>query len=512
MTTSIWRIRLTVTSMAAVLCSAALLQPANAQITTIQWTGGNDPMFWNQTGNWSPTNIPDTNEELALFDSTGNPAGDKMSIWLSNDRTVQGIRWDDIRFQLSGTGRTLSLDGSQATSGRALVQASDNGNMDGIRVDVELLTDTEFHSPHGGWDHAISGEIRGGGAIYKTGGGRFLFSNSNTFTGVTYVQEGYLRVFSGGLGADGAGQHTVVENGGGLELYPTTFGTTYERLFIEGAGPSGNSALSGVSNANWAGEVTLTGDTAIGYVSLGGNFTISGDIGEQGGSFGIDVANSMNQSLTLSGNNTYTGDTNVLTNATLINNGVIVGTTNVTSPGSLAKGTGVYGLVNVANGGVFAPGTSVGEATTDTAAWQAGGGYEVEIDIATGTAGQDWDLWSISASAGSLLDVEATAGDVFRVLVAGTAAGFDNSLDYSWLIAETAGGIVGFSEDKFAVDTSGFVPSLGGGQFSLSQVDSSLFLNFNADGDGAVPAPSAIVGLAGLALSGLGYWFIRRRR
>jgi autotransporter-associated beta strand protein len=176
------------------------------------------------------------------------------------------------------------------------------------------------------------------------------------------------------------------------------------------------------------------------------------------------------------------------------------------------SGSGVVsGAISVA--GTLSPGSSPGILSTGSQTWVNGGDYNFQMLDATGTAGTGsdqisvtgaLDLTSLSAAGFSinLWSLAATGPDVD-----GDALNFNSSLNQSWTILTTTGGITGFDEADFTVNvsanngTSGFSNALGGGSFSVSADANNLFLNFNA-----IPEPSVVL------LGGMGCLMLLRRR
>jgi len=72
---------------------------------------------------------------------------------------------------------------------------------------------------------------------------------------------------------------------------------------------------------------------------------------------------------------------------------------------------------------------------------------------------------------------------------------FDAGRHYEWLLAQTSGGILSFSKDKFLVDAAAL--GLDSGSFELTQQGDSLFLTY-----APVPEPSvaAMLGIAAMAV------------
>jgi hypothetical protein len=114
------------------------------------------------------------------------------------------------------------------------------------------------------------------------------------------------------------------------------------------------------------------------------------------------------------------------------------------------------------------------------------------LDLSALTVGSEFNinLWSLQSAGPE---------------VGGLAANFDNTQNYTWTILTAAGGINGFSADKFNINlgstngTGGFINSLGGGTFTLVQNGNDLNLVFTAAGGAAVPEPGTWAAAALLA-------------
>lgn len=217
----------------------------------------------------------------------------------------------------------------------------------------------------------ISGIISdgtGGGnlAITKAGSQTTILSGANTYTGLTRVDAGILRVSnSSGLGTATTG--TEVGAGGSLRL-ENNITVTGETLRITGVANSGNNlGLVNLGGTNtWTGAITL--DTSVGQntriSASGGTLNLTGSInitstGSTAGGFGLVVTGD-GGTINISGN--ITGDGN---NQNLIKNGastlVLSGTNTYTgvtridagvlSVASVATNLGGTGSINLGEGG-----------------------------------------------------------------------------------------------------------------------------------------------------------------
>jgi autotransporter-associated beta strand protein len=165
--------------------------------------------------------------------------------------------------------------------------------------------------------------------------------------------------------------------------------------------------------------------------------------------------------LTLLGTNTYTGATtvsagtllvdtgaSVAASASIVNGGLLrvngtAGSVTVNSGGSLG-GSGTVGAVTLTSGSLLNPGNSPGLLTASEATWAAGSTYQWEIINATGTAGNGWDLFSVTGA----LDMSALSSNskMNLVLESLSLANYSTTTPFSWTIAK-AGSFTGTGWD-----------------------------------------------------------------
>ncbi|EHU5775692.1 autotransporter-associated beta strand repeat-containing protein [Salmonella enterica] len=239
----------------------------------------------------------------------------------------------DDALTLSGansyTGGTLISSGTLVASN---VEALGTGDVTDNAV-LELNTGGDF-------DNAISGS----GQVEKSGDGTLTLSGSNTYTGGTTINDGTLIATS----VDALGSGDVTDDAT-LEL--NTGGT-----FDNAIGGSGNVVKSGADTLTLSGSNSYTGGTtisggtlvasnveALGTGDVTNNATLElntgGDFINNIGGTGR-VEKSGDDTLTLSGSNTYTGGTLINGGTLVASNVEALGTGDVTNDAVLELNTG----------------------------------------------------------------------------------------------------------------------------------------------------------------------------
>ena len=326
-----------------------------------------------------------------------------------------------------------------------------------LSVTAGFTVSTQYIQPfifgvNGGTVNVASGTLsRDADSIYGSGpltltspgtGILALGADGSTYNGPVTVAGGILRFTSSkfasanGLTVNSGGQYQINDNGVGTFSFAT--GTAFT---ISGSGPagyqdpgaialtlqSGGSPVSTIPNA-----VVLNGGAEVGAYSTASSsttasatyaayLTLSGVVSGTGPltTAGIAETNGSGGQVTLSGNNTYTGGTNVISGTLRVNNtagsGTGVGAVNVLA-GATLGGTGTIGN---AAGPIIVQGTitagannstGIGTLTTGQQQWNGSGGLMVKV-AAAGTGNDELVM--------SSLTVTATAAMPFNVSVAG---------------------------------------------------------------------------------------------
>ena len=427
----------------------------------------------------SYTGLTTVNEGTLVIDnSTGSArnfgAGD---IEINNGATLQTtstgggqtrLQSRTITFGSSG-GNTIDIGGPNTrVGGTTFVTTGGSTNfITGAAIDISTSAIYNVSDGTDDVDLQVSSVIQRSG-ITKDGNGTLSLTNTNNLqSNAININAGTLEIAGAGKLRNGSSDYSANINNDGIFKYNTTASQSFASI-ISGTGA-------------------------------------------------IEKDNT--STLTLTGANSYSGNTTI-NNGTLIingNQGSATGSMTINVSGTLG-GSGTIGASLLTVNGVIAPGNSPGTLATGSQLWNDGGSYLWEINAsndAGGTQGADpgWDWLDITGSldlssltaGGFTIDINSlTSGNI-----AGDAVGFDTwtkgspgDVDYSFTIATASSGITGFDADNFTLDSSGFsnAPSW---DWQIVLSGSDLVLEAYA-----VPEPSsaALLGLGGLAL------MLRRKR
>ena len=327
----------------------------------------------------------------------------------------------------------------------------------------------------------LAANLTGSATLTKQGAGTVTLTAATTYTGGTTVTAGNFRLEAADVLAD-SGALTVT--GGTFDL-----GGNSER--VGAVRLAGNGVIAGTGSA------TLTGST---YAMESG--TVSARLGGTGG-----FATSTDGTVTLSGANTYTGDTTISAGTLRLLGSLGATATTIGAGGTLAGTGSTAGSVVVA--GRLAPGDNgIGTLTTGGQTWSSGGVLSLDLAGLPG-ASATWDRLRLNGS----LAVTATAAAPFTLELfsrdalgnSAALAGFSPTTSYAWTFL-TATSIPGFANDALRIDASQFnALNNANGLFSLTNSGTALTLLYSP-----VPEPSTVALLAGAGALGFTLW--RRRR
>ena len=356
---------------------------------------------------------------------------------------------------------------------------------------------------------SFAGIISGTGGLIKTGTGTQTLSGGNTFTGKVQINQGTLSIGAeSGLGGTVASLTAdQLQFGGGTLAVNTGFVMSNNR---------------GIALNSGGGTIDVASGQTLG---IGGVITGANNLTKSGSG-----------TLTLLGANNYSGATAVnagllkvvsggsISSSTTVNTGGTfdvggtAGSVQVNS-GGLLKGSGSAGAITFQSGSFLNPGNSPGTLTADSATVLGGSTYKWEISALTGTAGTNWDLFSV----GGLLNMSGvTSANKWNLVVTGDSgfAGWTDTNSYSYVFAQAAS-VSGFSStvgtdvtSLFNITTSG-IASKPNASFNVNG-DFKVLVGSGTDGNGnqittlnlmAVPEPSS----GSLLLAGIGSLLILRR-
>jgi autotransporter-associated beta strand protein len=309
---------------------------------------------------------------------------------LSFNRSNTITQGTDFASVISGTGNliqagsgNLVLSGNNTYTGSTTISAgtleiASAGRLGGGNYSQNITNNGVFLYS-GTNNQTLSGIISGTGALtHNTTGGNtttLTLTGNNTYTGNTTVSAGILNIqHANALG--GSANGTTVASGAVLQLQGG-INIASEALTLNGSGVNfGGALINSSGNNEWAGNITIGSATTRIQAKTGTTLTISGNITNNAGAAlhfqgptganiivsGIISGNgSLNTntndfpvSLTLSGNNTYTGKS-VLNSGTISINSIkdvgagasSLGAPTTTANGQIDLGSGTGGIVTL---------------------------------------------------------------------------------------------------------------------------------------------------------------------
>ena len=425
---------------------------------------------------------------------------------------------------------TLDTGGRMLVNGGTLNIGSYTDTVSSVRVNAGgAINGTGTLTTTGSFtlsdNNTVNANLAGAMTITKIGAGlTSLLNGNNTYSGATSVSSGTLKLGSNtALGSTAAG--SSVSSTGFLDLNGKTVGA--EALTFTGTGGLLNSSALAASQSGTVAVGDLTTVNTTGDITLSGNLTgiASKSLTKEGAgtlklsSSGSTLAGTLKVS---EGTLLVTGNGNVSTSSSIVDGGTLrvngtAGAVTVNNGGSL-EGTGTVGAVTLTAGSYLKPGNSPGLLRASSAVWAAGSTYSWEIDNADGTAGTNWDLFSVTGAL-DLSDLSSSAKMNLVLESLSTVANFSATTADSWVFAQAgslvgAGGVAGaaFSAganvtDLFNINATAFNGGTGpanGWRVEVGSTGTTLNLM-------AVPEPST-GSMLGLGLAGLVATRLLRRK
>jgi autotransporter-associated beta strand protein len=404
--------------------------------------------------------------------------GGNLSLNVANSFTGPlTINGSAVRFNHSGAAGFGSIivsptsDVFLQTSGGSITITNPITLNSAANVDVSALSGTL----------TLNGDITGPRSLWSVGGlgaNTVVLGGNNSFSGNVDINGGTLIVTrDNALGT--VGGTTKVGSGATLGFQGDVAYNAAEviKLFGDGVGSMG--ALQNLGGDNqFFGPVDLQSHATIGAIS--GSLDLGGTI--SGSAFNLTKVGVGR--IIISGLGNSFAATTVNAGTLQVESTLGSGTVTV-APNAVIAGNGtIAGAVQLS--GQISPSASPGTLSTGSETWEPGASYLWEINEADfGLAGDSigWDLADIDGT----LTINATSLNKFLINVVsldpftfdpGDVGDFDNTVDYSFLIATTTGGITGFDPAKFEIDSASFSNALGFGTFVVEATATELFLSF----------------------------------
>ncbi|WP_269543077.1 autotransporter-associated beta strand repeat-containing protein [Cerasicoccus fimbriatus] len=267
----------------------------SAQAATVYWTGDHNKFWGGNATNWSPSGVPADTDDV-YFDGTAS----LFTVDLGNtDRTAASITIDSATaysFEDQNPGQSLITSYIDVESG--------SGHSFNVPIildaDATVLIRTDL---------TVSGVISGGFSLEKISSGTLFLTGNNTYSGGTSIQGGTLQVGAGGTSGSILGDVSTASNA--TLVFNRSDDISFDGL-ISG---SGNLTQAGSGSLTLNAANTFSGDTAInaGSIILGNSLAL------QNSTVNINVANGLdlnNASATL-GALAGSGDLSIADGATL---------------------------------------------------------------------------------------------------------------------------------------------------------------------------------------------------
>ena len=366
------------------LALAALV--ASGSVYAQTWDGGAANDNWSAAANWNPNAVPANNGTASI-------------VMAGNVRPTPNVdvAWDILGLTFNNTATAFTLGGSQLTI-RGGGIANSSTNLQTIDNNVVMNNGQTWNVASG--DILVRGVIGGavGATLTKNGPGLLTLTGANTFAGGLSIPAGNgpVRIqHSSALGAPGGAN--ALQSGTALQLLGDI--SVAEPFLLNGSGIGNDGVFRNIGGANTiSGALTMFSTCTFGADA--GSLTLSGVIGQNGGTYGVTKVGA--GTLVLSNANTYGGTTTINAGRLTVTNGSGSGTgtgaVTVGASGALAGSGSASGAITL--NGAIEPGVTVGTLGTGAESWNGAAAYVWEINQANGAKGANpgWDWVSVTGA------------------------------------------------------------------------------------------------------------------
>jgi fibronectin-binding autotransporter adhesin len=338
------------------LAGSSLLAMSSAHAVDGTWNTVNNGN-WSTSSNWlgSPDPVPGGVGSIISIES--NITGARDVTIDTTSRTVGSLTIGDAShgFTIRATGGA-SLIFDNGLSDATLTENFTTGLADFITAPITLNSNLALTT---NGSLTVSGEISGlSKSITKSGAGTLILTGNNSYSGGFTLDAGTVQVASTNNAVvdpyTGFGTGTLTINGGTIRTASAgSFTTANDSIW--NANFTLNRGITGTATWNHQGDVTLNANIAH---TLSASFfvlNVSGDIGETGGARSLTI-NQGGFTMTLSGDNTYSGGTTISAGRLNLGSATALGSGPLAINGGTIDNTSGNNALSVANwtiGGSF---------------------------------------------------------------------------------------------------------------------------------------------------------------